>query len=58
MSRNARQRLPWSEMARLRDHLTHRYFDTTHSIVAATVTQDLPELRRAIKHLLDTVTDD
>ena len=46
--------LPWSEIARMRDHLAHRYFDTTHSIVAATVTQDLPELRRAIHRLLQT----
>ena len=49
--------LPWSEIARMRDHLAHRYFDTTHSIVAATVTQDLPELRRAIHRLLQTVED-
>ena len=49
--------LPWSEIARMRDHLAHRYFDTTHSIVAATVTQDLPELRRAIHRLLQTAED-
>lgn len=44
--------LPWSAIARMRDHLAHRYFDTTHSIVAATVVQDLPELRRAVDRLL------
>lgn len=49
--------LPWSEIARMRDHLAHRYFDTTHSIVAATVTQDLPELRHAIHRLLETTED-
>ncbi|WP_432483093.1 HepT-like ribonuclease domain-containing protein [Kineococcus esterisolvens] len=49
--------LPWSEIARMRDHLAHRYFDTTHSIVAATVTQDLPELRCAIHRLLETAED-
>ncbi|WP_432510601.1 HepT-like ribonuclease domain-containing protein [Kineococcus sp. SYSU DK001] len=49
--------LPWSEIARMRDHLAHRYFDTTHSIVAATVSQDLPELRRAIDRLLETTWD-
>ncbi|WP_432543966.1 HepT-like ribonuclease domain-containing protein [Kineococcus sp. SYSU DK002] len=49
--------LPWSEIARMRDHLAHRYFDTTHSIVAATVTQDLPELRRAVHRLLETIQD-
>lgn len=45
--------LPWSQIARMRDHLAHRCFDTTHSIVAATVSQDLPELRRAVEHLLE-----
>ncbi|WP_432503230.1 HepT-like ribonuclease domain-containing protein [Kineococcus arenarius] len=49
--------LPWSEIARMRDHLAHRYFDTTHAIVAATVSQDLPELRRAVEHLLESTTD-
>ena len=49
--------LPWSEIARMRDHLAHRYFDTTHAIVAATVTQDLPELRRAVERLLEDLGD-
>lgn len=49
--------LPWSEIARMRDHLAHRYFDTTHSIVAATITQDLPELRRAVERLLGSAED-
>ncbi len=46
--------LPWSEIARMRDQLAHRYFDTTHAIVASTVTQDLPRLRAAIGRLLET----
>ncbi|MCU1667935.1 MAG: hypothetical protein JWP40_862 [Blastococcus sp.] len=50
--------LPWSEIARMRDHLAHRYFDTTHAIVAATVTHDLPQLRQAVTRLLDTVGED
>ena len=45
-------RLPWREIARMRDHLAHRYFDTTHAIVASTVTNDLPQLRRAVERLL------
>lgn len=49
--------LPWSEIARMRDHLAHRYFDTTHAVVAATVTQDLPELRRAVERLLEQLDD-
>ncbi|MQA34594.1 HepT-like ribonuclease domain-containing protein [Modestobacter roseus] len=44
--------LPWSEIARMRDHLAHRYFDTTHAIVASTVTNDLPVLRAAVGRLL------
>jgi uncharacterized protein with HEPN domain len=50
--------LPWSEIARMRDHLAHRYFDTTHAIVAGTVTHDLPQLRQAIARLLDVVGED
>lgn len=45
--------LPWSEIARMRDHLAHRYFDTTHAIVASTVENDLPQLRRAVERLLN-----
>jgi uncharacterized protein with HEPN domain len=40
--------IPWRQIARMRDHLAHRYFDTAHSIVQATVDEDLPELERAI----------
>ncbi|GAA4969299.1 HepT-like ribonuclease domain-containing protein [Kineococcus glutinatus] len=50
--------LPWREIARLRDHLAHRYFDTTHAIVASTVTHDLPQLRRAVEHLLQRLDED
>lgn len=39
----------------MRDHLTHRYFDTDHAIVAATVEQDLPALVAAARRLLDRV---
>ncbi len=45
--------LPWPEIARMRDHLAHRYFDTTHAIVASTVATDLPQLRAAVRRLLD-----
>jgi uncharacterized protein with HEPN domain len=49
--------LPWSEIARMRDHLAHRYFDTTHAIVASTVSQDLPQLRAAVTRLLERAGD-
>ncbi len=44
--------VPWRDVAGMRDHLTHRYFDTAHSIVAATVEHDLPPLVAACKRLL------
>jgi uncharacterized protein with HEPN domain len=40
--------IPWREIARMRDNLAHRYFDTSHAIVQATVEHDLPELDRAV----------
>jgi uncharacterized protein with HEPN domain len=50
--------LPWTEIARMRDQLAHRYFDTTHAIVASTVVHDLLTLRQAIGRLLDTIGAD
>jgi uncharacterized protein with HEPN domain len=43
--------IPWTEIARMRDHLAHRYFDTSHAILQATVDKDLPELERAVRRL-------
>lgn len=43
--------IPWAQIARMRDHLAHRYFDTDHSVLQATVSKDLPELERAIQAL-------
>ncbi|CAN5533549.1 DUF86 domain-containing protein [soil metagenome] len=44
--------LPWSSIARMRDVLTHHYFDTAHSIVQHTIDHDLPDLRAAVLRLL------
>jgi uncharacterized protein with HEPN domain len=43
--------IPWKDVARMRDHLTHRYFDTDHAIVGATVEHDLPPLVDAARRL-------
>jgi uncharacterized protein with HEPN domain len=37
----------------MRDRLAHRYFDTSHAIVAATVTNDLPLLEAAVGRLAE-----
>lgn len=49
--------IPWDQIARLRDRLAHRYFDTSHQILAATVDNDLPILRAAVDRM-DTLEGD
>jgi uncharacterized protein with HEPN domain len=50
--------IPWRQITRMRDHLAHRYFDTAHAIVQATVDEDLPELERAIQTLSQSLPGD
>lgn len=38
----------------MRERLAHRYFDTSHAILRATVEHDLPELEQAVIRLLET----
>ena len=47
--------IPWTQIARMRDHLAHRYFETNHTILQATVDSDLPELERAVKALTEAL---
>ena len=47
--------IPWNDVAGMRDQLAHRYFDTAHSIVAATIDHDLPPLVAAVHRLLDNL---
>lgn len=44
--------IPWADMARMRDQLAHRYFDTSHAIVMATARRDIPVLKAAVERLL------
>lgn len=44
--------VPWNDIARMRDFLTHRYFDTAHSIVFATARNDVPVLAAAVERLI------
>jgi uncharacterized protein with HEPN domain len=50
--------IAWSDIARMRDRLAHHYFDTEHSIVAATVVNDLGLLETAVKRLGVRVASD
>lgn len=47
--------VPWREIARMRDHLAHRYFDTDHAIVEDVVDHDLGPLLEAVKSLVAQV---
>ena len=50
--------LPWAQIAGMRDRLAHRYFDTSHAIVIATVNEDLPELEMAVRRLREVAEDE
>jgi len=43
--------IPWRRIAGMRDHLTHRYFLTSHEIVQSTVDDDLGELESAVTRM-------
>lgn len=49
--------IPWGQVAGMRDRLAHRYFDTTHSILEGTVSDDLPELEEAVHRLTAVITE-
>jgi len=50
--------IPWREITRMRDHLAHRYFDTAHAILQATVDDDLPELEHAVRAMVETLPEE
>ena len=50
--------IPWIDVAGMRNHLAHRYFDTTHAIVRATITEDLPPVVAAVRRLLEYLAVD
>jgi uncharacterized protein with HEPN domain len=52
---NHEPRIPWPEIAGMRDRLAHRYFDTSHAILQATVDHDVPELEAAVENLMGIV---
>ena len=44
--------LPWAEMARIRDKITHSYFGIDYKIVWAVVKKDLPAVEPVIARIL------
>ena len=49
--------VPWAQIARMRDRLAHRYFDTSHAILSATIEEDIPELEQAVQRLVPYAED-
>jgi uncharacterized protein with HEPN domain len=49
--------VPWREIARMRDHLAHRYFDTDHAIVQDVIANDLGPLAEAAQSLLARIDE-
>lgn len=43
--------VPWRQVARMRDHLAHRYFTSSLSVIQATVEDDLDPLEAAIQRM-------
>ena len=50
--------VPWKEIARMRDHLAHRYFDTDGAIVQDIVDNDLDPLTDAVQSLIGQTNPD
>jgi uncharacterized protein with HEPN domain len=46
--------ISWADVAGMRNHLAHRYFDTARGIVQATIDSDLPPLIAAVERLLSS----
>ena len=44
--------IPWVDVAAVRNHLAHRYFDTAHAVIQATVDHDLPAPVAGVRRLL------
>ena len=49
--------VPWREIARMRDQLTHRYFDTQRDIVQDVIDHDLHALEAAVRTLMAKITE-
>ena len=50
--------VPWRAIARMRDHLAHRYFDTDHAVVVDVVENELGPLEVAVRALVERVEGD
>jgi len=50
--------IPWRDIAAMRNHLVHQYFDTAFDIIEATVTREISPLRHVVDELQKRVGAD
>lgn len=50
--------VPWRQIARMRDHLAHRYFMTELEIIQSTIEEDLGPLQDAVDRMRARSTSD
>lgn len=48
--------IEWSLLARMRDRVAHRYWETDRELVWATATRDIPELRATLANAIARLT--
>ncbi len=47
--------LPWADMARMRNKLSHEYFGVRYDIVWKVITEKLPQIKPAIEEALNDI---
>ncbi len=50
--------IPWSMIARQRDHLAHRFFDTAHAIVFEAARHEAPAVAQAVRRMLAVIAEE
>lgn len=48
--------IEWSLLAKMRDRVAHRYWETDHELVWATATKDIPQLRSTLAAAVERLT--
>jgi uncharacterized protein with HEPN domain len=56
--RDKHRELPWQDMARMRDKISHFYFGINYKIVWKVVKERLPDIKKAITNILKEITAD
>lgn len=50
--------IPWRQIARMRDHLAHRYYATVPDVIQSTVDRDLEPLEAAVVRMREIAATD